>query len=166
MAFCPNCGTQATGRFCPNCGNDMGAAAEGASASAGSTAAGGYVPPAGATPLQAPGLTENVASALCYLLMLITGIVFLVLSPYNRNRTVRFHAFQAIFASIAVFVIDIVLGIFTAIMYAAHVGFLSHFIWLAWELVVFAGWLYLMYSAYNNQKFVLPLIGPLAEKQA
>jgi uncharacterized membrane protein len=27
-------------------------------------------------------------------------------------------------------------------------------------------WLFLMYKAYNNQKFMLPIIGPLAEKQA
>jgi uncharacterized membrane protein len=27
-------------------------------------------------------------------------------------------------------------------------------------------WLFLMYKAYNKEKFVLPIIGPLAEKQA
>jgi len=27
-------------------------------------------------------------------------------------------------------------------------------------------WLFMMYKAYNNEKFVLPIIGPLAEKQA
>ena len=46
-------------------------------------------------------MTDNVASALCYLLGLITGIIFLVLTPYNRNPVVRFHAFQSIFLNVA-----------------------------------------------------------------
>ena len=44
------------------------------------------------------GMTDNVASALCYALGFITGILFLVLAPYNQNRMVRFHAFQSIFS--------------------------------------------------------------------
>ena len=35
---------------------------------------------------QAAGLEENVACALCYALGLLTGIVFLVLAPYNQNK--------------------------------------------------------------------------------
>ena len=34
-----------------------------------------------------------------------------------------------------------------------------------YELAIFAGWLYLMYSAYIRRKIVVPVIGPLAEKQ-
>ena len=45
----------------------------------------------------APGLEENLACALCYALGLLTGIVFLVLAPYNQNKLIRFHAFQSIF---------------------------------------------------------------------
>jgi hypothetical protein len=58
-------------------------------------APGGSLPPSG-PPAAAGGMTDNVASALCYVLGLITGILFLVLSPYNQNKTVRFHAFQSI----------------------------------------------------------------------
>ncbi len=46
------------------------------------------------------GLQENVAAALCYALGFITGILFLVLEPYNKNRNIRFHAFQSIFLSV------------------------------------------------------------------
>src|SRR5579872_6213198 len=99
MAFCPNCGSQVSGRFCPNCGTDVGA---GPSSAPPPPGAGAYVPP---TPppgsiARAPGLADNVASTLTYVLGFITGIIFLIISPYNRNRTVRFHAFQSIFASI------------------------------------------------------------------
>jgi len=33
------------------------------------------------------------------------------------------------------------------------------------HLAFFILWLMLMYKAYNNERWVLPVIGPLAEKQ-
>ncbi len=164
MAFCPNCGSQATGSFCPNCGSALGGARSTAGTGAGSGSS-SYVPPGSPTALQAPGLTENVASALCYLFGLVTGIIFLVLAPYNQNKTVRFHAFQSIFGHIALIVIGIVLSIvfsvFAAVTHVYGFGFFS----LYWLLVVLL-WLYMMYSAYTNKKIKLPLVGDLAEKQA
>ncbi len=160
MAFCANCGTQADGAFCPNCGAALGGSA-GATGSAGS----GYVPPGPASAVQAPGLTENVASALCYLVGLVTGIIFLVLAPYNRNKTIRFHAFQAIFAHVAVIILWILFAIVLGM-----VGIFTHgltFMFLPlYSLAVFALWLYLMYQAYNNRKVKLPIVGDLAQKQA
>src|ERR1035441_7001288 len=86
MAFCASCGAPVEGKFCAKCGTPMGA----------------DVPPAGATPgPAATGMTDNAASALCYVLGLITGILFLVLAPYNQNKTIRFHAFQSIFLNVA-----------------------------------------------------------------
>jgi len=38
--------------------------------------------------------------------------------------------------------------------------------WMAISLGSLLAWLMLMYKAYNNQKLVLPIVGPLAEKQA
>lgn len=160
MAFCPNCGTQVTGRFCPNCGLDTSSAAPGA----GVPPRADYVPPA--APIAAPGLTENVASALCYLLGFITGIIFLVLSPYNRNRTVRFHAFQSIFLSVGLLIADIILGIVSGVLWAVHGGLLVMLLWRLYQLATVIGWLYLMYMAYSNRKIVVPIVGPLAEKQA
>lgn len=163
MTFCPNCGTEVTGRFCPNCGLDT---ASGSAAPGGAAEGSAYVPPAAAPSISAPGLTQNVASALCYLLGFITGIIFLVLSPYNRNRTIRFHAFQSIFLSVAIFVIDIILGIFSGILWAAHAGALVVLLWRLYQLATVLGWLYLMYTAYTNRKVVVPVVGPLAERQA
>jgi uncharacterized membrane protein len=151
MAFCPNCGTQAgTAAFCPNCGTALGGSASSPGAS--------YVPPGSSSTLQAPGLTENVASALCYLFGLITGIIFLVLAPYNQNKTIRFHAFQSIFLNIAMTVLSILLPI------ATH-G-IALLLFPLFGLLVFVLWLYMMYTAYNNKKVKLPIIGDLAEKQA
>jgi uncharacterized membrane protein len=169
MVYCPNCGSQVNGRFCPNCGTDVTAAAAAGPASSGpSPGAGAYVPPAPppGSVAQAPGLTDNVASTLCYLFGFITGIIFLVLSPYNRNRTVRFHAFQSIFASVALIAIEILLGILTGVLWAVHLGLLVGTFWLVLRLAVLVGWIYMMYMTYNNKKVVLPVVGPLAEKQA
>lgn len=155
MAFCPNCGAQVPGNFCPNCGTSV--AGTSAGTGAGPTPSAGYVPPA-TGPVQASGLTENTASALCYLFGLVTGIIFLVLAPYNQNKTIRFHAFQSIFLHVAIIILWIVLLI------ATH-G-LSFFIAPLFGLAVFLLWLYMLYTAYNNKKVKLPVIGDLAEKQA
>jgi uncharacterized membrane protein len=109
-------------------------------------------------------MQDNVTSALCYLGWFVTGIIFLVMEPYSRNRAVRFHAFQSIFLTVALIVIDIALtfilpfSLWTLGLYWA--------LWRVFELACFALWLFLMYSAYQGKTVVLPLIGPLAQKQA
>jgi len=155
MAFCPNCGSQAEGKFCAKCGSPIAAEA----------GTGGAVPPPPGVQTQASGLTDNVASALCYLLGLLTGVLFLVLAPYNTNRTIRFHAFQAIFAHVAVIAAFIVLEIFIGALAFMGAWFLA-FLWPLLGLACMALWVFLMYKAYNGEKYVLPVIGPLAEKQA
>jgi uncharacterized membrane protein len=124
--------------------------------------------PMGAQGAQASGLEENVACALCYALGLLTGIVFLVLAPYNQNRLIRFHAFQSIFFQVALIAVYIVAMILSFIL--VFIPVLGHIMILLIYMVVglgaFGGWLFLMYKAYNREKFVIPIIGPLAEKQA
>jgi len=149
MPFCPSCGTSVDGRFCPKCGTAVGAPA------------GGPPPPSPSPSAPAAGLQENVASALCYALGLITGILFLVLEPYNRNRNIRFHAFQSIFAHAVVIVFYIVLGFLIFGWY----GF-TFYLWWLLRLAMFVGWLILIIKTYQGQKIVLPVIGPMAEKQA
>jgi len=110
------------------------------------------------------GLELNVAAALCYLAGLITGILFLVLEPYNKDKTIRFHAFQSIFANLAMIAGWFVL---TILAYTPFLGLLFTFlIVFAYPLATLALWIILMYKAYNRERFVLPIIGPLAEKQA
>jgi len=159
MAFCPNCGAQATGSFCPNCGTAI------AGASASGPSAAGYTTTPPPSTISAGGLTENLAGALCYLFGLITGILFLVIAPYNQNKTVRFHAFQSIFFNVAVIVFYIVWG-----MVSLMLAFLTHglgfLLYPLFGLLIFVLWLYLMFSAYSNKKVKLPVIGDLAEKQA
>lgn len=164
MAFCPNCGASVEGRFCARCGSQVTAAG---AASAGTyetgTANAGYT--AGAQPATAGGLTQNVAGALCYVLGLFTGIIFLVLAPYNQNKFVRFHAFQSIFfhvAFIAVIIAETILGMVLPWTLSAILSMLS----LVVALAFLAGWVLLLIKAYQGERWKLPVIGDLAEKQA
>ncbi len=107
-------------------------------------------------------LSSNVAGALSYLLSIVTGILFLVLPPYNKDRFVRFHAYQSIFLFIAMFALSIVLGIFGLVLpwrLARTLSNLHSLLWLAGT-----GWS--MFQAYKGQMFKLPFIGDLAETQA
>lgn len=150
MTFCPNCGTQAAGTFCPNCGAQLGGSSAGTSAGYSSRPSSGIG--------QTSGLTQNVASALCYALGFVTGIIFLVLPPYNRDRTVRFHAFQSIFLNIAFLILTIALPM---VGHVVGFGLLSLV-----DLAGFVLWIYIMFSVYNGKRVKLPVIGDLAEKQA
>jgi uncharacterized membrane protein len=110
-----------------------------------------------------------VAGALCYVLGLVTGIIFLVLAPYNQNRYVRFHAFQSIFFHVGLIVLWIGLGLVGAVLGIVTHGLSALFSVFLYPLLLLASfllWLYLMYSAYQNKMVVLPIIGPLAQKQA
>ena len=104
-------------------------------------------------------MADNVASALCYILGLITGIIFLILAPYNRNPTVRFHAFQSIFLNVVCIVISIVLNMVLVIM---HLWMLTPLI----SLAIFATFIYLLIMAYQGKNIELPVIGPIARQQA
>jgi len=150
MAFCPSCGKPIPegATTCPVC----------ASASAGAT-----VPTTGPVAQgQVGGLTENVAGALAYA-TIIPAVLFLFIEPYNKNRFVRFHAFQSIFFGVAWIVLSVALEIF------GHLPFLGWASLLLWPLISLAGfvlWLILVFKAYQGQKFKLPIIGDMAEKQA
>ena len=165
MAFCAKCGAQlnAGSGFCGACG----AAVAGQSVT---TTTGAASAPAPAQPATAStGMTNNMAGALCYLVGFITGIVFLVLEPYNKNRFVRFHAFQSIFFSVVCIVFSMIWSwIFISLLFTPGLGMwgLMSLIWLIIRLAMIAAWVFLIYKAYNNEEFKLPIIGDLAAKQA
>ena len=136
--FCSSCGTQMAdgATVCPGCGK--------AAASAAATAA-----PAGG------GLQENVAGMLAYF-TIIPAIIFLVIEPYNRNKFIRFHAFQCLFLAAVYIAAQIVC---TAI---PLLWVILPFLYLGFVIL----WVLLVVKAYGGQKFKLPVIGDLAEKQA
>ena len=160
MPFCASCGSQVDGAFCPKCGAPVGAGAPPPGAAA-------PPPGAGAPPPVAAPMADNVAGALCYVLGFITGIIFLVLEPYSRNKAIRFHAFQAIFLSVSFIIIRIVLGIVFGIAFQS-LGFFFFYatFWSLFWLLYLIVWLYMLYQTYQGKTVVLPIIGPMARQQA
>lgn len=167
MAFCANCGSAVTDgtAFCAACGKPVGAVAQPiAVAQTGGAAV--AVQPVTTQPATT-GLTSNMAAALAYILGFITGILFLVLEPYKHDRFVRFHAMQSILYSAA----GIVFRIGWSILVGALVDISG---WAALVLVpiglgislgLFGFWIFLMYQAYSNREFRIPIIGAIAAKQ-
>ena len=149
MAFCSACGAEVSGAaFCPKCGAAQGvAAAPGGAAVASPTA----------------GLDENVAGLLCYVLGWITGLIFFLI---DKRPFVRFHAIQSIGLSIALFAVYLVIGVLFTMLHFMSMGFLALAIYPLLGLVVFALWIFMMYKAYQHEKFMLPIIGPIAANMA
>lgn len=138
--FCASCGAQMVDNAaaCPACGK----AAAGVGGGSGAPAASG-------------GLADNVAGALAYV-TIIPAIIFLVMEPYNKNKFIRFHAFQCLFMAGAAFAISII----------AIIPILGWIVFIVGYLGLLVGWILCIVKAYGNEKFKLPLIGDLAEKQA
>ena len=81
----------------------------------------------------------------------------------------RFHAFQSIFLSLAYIVFAIVWGAIYGMFFIAGLGFLWSLLTLAVSLVRLGFlllWLFMMFRAYSNERFSLPIIGPLAASKA
>jgi uncharacterized membrane protein len=160
MPFCASCGTQVEGKFCPKCG---------AAIMAGGAAPPPPAPGTYAAPVSAP-MADNVASTLCYIPFagFVIAIVFLVIEPYSKNRAVRFHAFQAIFLGVVAMAVNILFRIFFGIMFEifGFFGLLTAVLWPLFWLAFLIVWLYLLISTYQGKTIVLPVIGPIAQKQA
>jgi uncharacterized membrane protein len=108
------------------------------------------------------GLEPNVAGALCYLLGLITGVLFLVLE--KDKPVVRFHAFQSIGVSVAWVALSIVTSIIGVVPFIGWiVGALMGLVLALAGLIL---WVYLMYTAFSGKQVELPFVGPWAREQA
>ena len=97
-------------------------------------------------------LEQNLAGLLCYLGTVITGIIFLIIE--KENKFVRFHAMQSICFFAAIWIASFILG---------FVPFVGWLVASLLSLAGFVGWIVLMFKAYNNEYFKVPLIGDLSE---
>jgi len=118
-------------------------------------------------PAASSGLASNSAAALAYVLGLITGIVFLVLEPYKRDRFVRFHAMQSILFCGAAIVFSIAWSIVWGILFSisGSLIFIDVPLRLVISLGLFLFWLFVMYQAYSQREYRIPIIGAIAAKQ-
>jgi uncharacterized membrane protein len=170
MPFCSQCGADVGGAsFCPQCGAaaEVDATAPPTADSTGSpptsSGAGAAQPPPAAA--AASGSQDNLMGALAYVTF-IPAIIFLLIEPYKNIKFVRFHAFQSIFLCVASIAISITLTILTIVLAFVGVGALVGMVgWLV-QLGIFVLWIIVIIKAYGGERYKLPIIGDLAEKQA
>jgi uncharacterized membrane protein len=96
----------------------------------------------------ASGLDRNVAAALSYAGIWITGLIFFLLE--KDDKFVRFHALQSL----------IFFGGLTIITMVPFLGWIP-----IWWIVGFIVWLICIVKAYQGEEFLLPFVGPFAKKK-
>lgn len=110
------------------------------------------------------GISDKAAGAICYFTF-IPAIVLLLLPRYKDSNYVRFHAWQSVLLSIAVFVIDIILGtiaLLTMFLGTVALAYTFRVISLLWLIL----WLVCVMQAMRGKRFPIPLLGGIAEKLA
>ncbi|MGI6318748.1 MAG: DUF4870 domain-containing protein [Dethiobacteria bacterium] len=101
------------------------------------------------------GMDANLAALLSYLLGFITGIVFFILE--KDSKYVKFHAMQSILVSVAIMIVNFILGLIPIL------GWILAFLISVASIIL---WIVLMIKAYKYTWFKLPVIGEIAEKQS
>ncbi len=154
-------------RFCQSCGAPTQLNAD--------TSAPPVEIPAAVAVMSASGQSEpkkldtNVVGALTYLAGFATGVVFLLLDPYKSNSFVRFHAFQSIIFNVVWVVFWFALMILSAVLTpltAGIFGLIALPLMLIFAVVGFGVWIFLMYQAYQQKLFKLPIVGKFAAEHA
>lgn len=112
-------------------------------------------------PKTSMGLDPNIAGALSYVCGWLTGLVFFLAE--KDNNFVRFHALQSIITFGALTVLSVgltILGMLpipgtSVLSFVGHIGIM---------IVGFVAWVILMIKAYQGERFHLPFVGDMAEK--
>ncbi|NJE84426.1 DUF4870 domain-containing protein [Thermococcus sp. CX2] len=110
------------------------------------------------------GMDENIEALLAYVLMWLTGIIFLVLE--KESDFVRFHAMQSTITFLGINIIQIVLwmiGVILGAVFGPLVALIGIFIMLV-NLVGLIFWVLGMIKAYQGEYYKFPIFGDLAEK--
>lgn len=101
-------------------------------------------------------LEPNVEAALAYFIPPFTGIIIYVFE--KKNKFVRFHALQSILFGIAAVFLSSIAG---ASLFIIFGGLIASVVSFGLGLT----WLFLMWKAYSNEEYELPMIGKIARDQ-
>jgi uncharacterized membrane protein len=107
---------------------------------------------------------DNSAGAIAYITFL-PAVAFLILVPYRKSPYVRFHAWQSVYLNFVTLVISYALNYILSWCGAPGLVLAVPTTWLIaifWLLV----WAFCALKALNGKRFMLPIIGALAERQA
>ena len=111
------------------------------------------------------GLDANIAGALSYFFGLLSGAVFFAIE--TESRFVKFHAMQSMLASVAAIVLWIVYMVLaTILVHIPVLGWIAMLLlWTGLALGMLGLWLFCMFKAFQGERFKLPFLGEVAEKQ-
>ncbi len=115
----------------------------------------------------AGGLEPNIAGALSYLLGFLTGLVFFLIE--EEDEFVRFHAAQSMVVFGGLFVLAIVVQVFTTVLGATAglfgwlVALVLGLIWLVISLGILVLWIFLMVRAYQGKTPRIPIAAGIAD---
>lgn len=110
------------------------------------------------------GLEQNTAALLSYLFTWVTGLIFYLIE--KNNKYVRFHAIQSILFGIAMIIVGVVLVILTTLLrYIPFIGGMTSMLfsfayWVGSVIIL----ILLMVKAYQGERYKLPFIGDIAER--
>ena len=148
MPYCSHCGTVAgeSDRFCAKCGGQQPA-------------------PAAAPPVQDPfeNLSPRTACILCYVPVVgwILAVIVLASRKFRTDQLVRFHAFQGLYLfAVWLFIHWAVRPVFQDLDFP---GYRADKLL---EAVIFGIWIFMMIKTSRQERYVLPLIGELAQRSA
>lgn len=101
-----------------------------------------------------PGLGENIESALCYLGLWVTGLIFYLIS--HKNKKIRFHAAQSLIFFGIVFIVKVALSFIPLIgkVFASTFNFIEAACAVIFALIAFN----------KTNEFNIPLISNLAKE--
>lgn len=124
-------------------------------------------------------IDENIESLLCYVGLWITGLIFLFAE--KENKTVKFHAKQSLFLFLPMNILGIIFWWIGTpkVTYSRVLAYgnvyvnmptydagIAPLLWLSWIIwiVMVVLFIILIVTAYQGQKFKIPIVGDLAEK--
>lgn len=152
MLYCSHCGSVAreSDRFCGKCG-----AKQPIASAASSTAA----------PAQDPfqNLSPRSACILCYIPVVgwILAVIVLASRKFRTDPLVRFHAFQGLYLFAVWLFIHWAVG-----PVVQDLDFPGYRADKLLEAVMFGIWIFMMIKTSREERYVLPLIGELAQRSA
>ena len=107
-----------------------------------------------------PDVASRQAAASAYFLVGISG--FLVLAWKRDSSFVRFHALQSIVATFAFLGLGLLLKL---LAYFPIIGFLYGYLLQLYLFGLFLLWLFLMAKAYRGDRYRIPYLGAVVERQ-
>jgi uncharacterized membrane protein len=123
-------------------------------------------PPPSGGQVTSTGLDPKLAGLLCYILGIVTGLIFFLIE--KTNPVVRFHAAQSIVFSAFAIALWVVMFIVSIVLYQISwtLGNLFNLLTLLLWLGLFIVWIVLLIKGYSGTKWKLPFLGDMAERLA